>query len=128
MTKRLQAQPVVSTVSLVAFPATHSSVRSVTPEPRKPVESGLLRLCEEIAGSLLRRRLECGDTVRVIRGMRSELIRILPGCDETRAGCLVDLALELLHVKARGQFKRNALELSELIARAGNQLRNAADN
>jgi hypothetical protein len=31
-------------------------------------------------------------------------------------------------VKARGQFKRNALELSELIARAGNQLRNAADN
>ena len=128
MTKRLQAQPVVSTVSLVAFPAPNPPTRSVAPAPRQAAEGGLLRLCEEIAGVILRRRLECGDPVRVIRGMRSELIRILPGCDETRAGCLIDLALELLHVKARGQFKRNALELSELIARAGNQLRNAADN
>jgi hypothetical protein len=100
----------------------------MTPEPPKAVESGLLRLCEEIAGTLLRRRLESGDPVQVIRGMRTELVRILPGCDETRAGCLVDLALELLHVKARGQFKRNALELSELIARAANRLRDAGDN
>jgi hypothetical protein len=128
MNKRIQAQPVVSPISLVAFPARNRSDRSAAPEPRKPVESGLLRLCQEIAGSLLRRRLECGDPVRAIREMRAELVRILPECDETRAGCLIDLALELLHVKARGQFKRNALELSELIARAGNQLRDAADN
>jgi hypothetical protein len=128
MNKRIQAQPVVSPVSLVAFPTPNPSPRSVTPQPRKPVEGGLLRLCQEVAGSLLRRRLECGDPVRAVRGMRAELIRVLPGCDETRAGHLIDLALELLHVKASGQFKRNALELSELIARAGNHLRNAADN
>jgi hypothetical protein len=128
MNKRIQAQPVVSAVSLVAFPSPPPPARSMTPEPPKAVESGLLRLCEEIAGTLLRRRLESGDPVQVIRGMRTELVRILPGCDETRAGCLVDLALELLHVKARGQFKRNALELSELIARAANRLRDAGDN
>jgi hypothetical protein len=128
MNKRIQAQPVVSPISLVAFPARNRSERATTPEPRKAVESGLLRLCQEIAGSLLRRRLECGDPVRAIREMRAELVRILPECDEARAGCLIDLALELLHVKSRGQFKRNALELSELIARAGNQLRDAADN
>jgi len=128
MNKRIQAQPVVSPVSLVAFPAQNPSARSVTPEPRNAVEGGLLRLCQEIAGSLLRRRLESGDPVRAIREMRAELTRILPECDETRAGCLIDLALELLHVKARGQFKRNALELSELIARAGNRLRNTSDN
>jgi len=34
----------------------------------------------------------------------------------------------LIHVKANGQFKRNALELSELIARAGNQLREVRNN
>lgn len=128
MNKRIQAQPVVSPVSLVAFPAQNRTACAITPEPRNAVESGLLRLCQEIAGSLLRRRLESGDPVRAIREMRAELTKILPECGETRAGCLIDLALELLHVKARGQFKRNPLELSELIARAGNQLRDVADN
>lgn len=130
MNKRIQAQPVVSSVSLVAFSAAGrpSSSRSVSPDPQKAVESGLLRLCLEIAGSLLRRRLQCGDAVRAIREMRSELTRLLPDCDEARAGSLVDLALELLQVKARGQFRRNPLELSELIARAGNRLRDVADN
>ncbi len=128
MNKRIQAQPVVSPVSVVAFPARKTSARAVTPAPGNAVEGGLLRLCQEIAGSLLRRRLECGSPVAAIREMRSELMKVLPECDEKRASCLIDLALELLHVKARGQFKRNALDLSELIARAGNQLRNAADN
>lgn len=127
MKKRIQAQAVVSPSSLAPLPWKGRAAVSVRPEA-KAVENGLLRLCQEIAGSLLRRRLESGDPVRAVREMRRELTRHLPDCDEARAGWLVDLALELLHVKARGQFKRNALELSELIARAANQLRDVADN
>jgi hypothetical protein len=98
------------------------------PSPAKAVGGGLLRLCEEIAGTLLRRRLESGDAVGAVRWVRSELVAHLPDCDEARAGRLVDLALELLHVKARGRFRRNPLELSELIAYAGRQLRAPEDN
>ena len=96
--------------------------------PNKAVERGLLRLCEEIAGTLLRRRLEGGDPVEVVRRMRRDLVFHLPDCDETRAGRLVDLALELLHVKAHGRYRRNALELGELIAEAGRRLRDRRDN
>ena len=127
---RLQSKPVVSASALASTPA-----KSRIDQPlhgnlsaEKPVESGLLRLCQEIAGSLLRRHLETGDAARAVREMRRTLLQVLPGCDETRAGWIVDLALELIHVKAKGQFKRNALELSELIARAGNQLREVRDN
>lgn len=129
MNKRIQAQPVVSLSTLASTPSkSRGSAGGAGSAERKAVESGLLKLCEEIAGSLLHRRLESGDAVGAVRTMRLELTRHLPDCDATRAGWLVDLALELLHVKSKGRFKRNALELSELIARAGNQLRNVANN
>jgi hypothetical protein len=126
---RLQSKPVVSASALASTPA-KSRVNQPAPfdRPVKGLESGLLRLCEDVAGSLLRRHLETGDAARAVREMRRTLLQVLPGCDETRAGWIVDLALELIHVKAKGQFKRNALELSELIARAGNQLREVRDN
>lgn len=101
---------------------------SVPVAPAKAAERGLLRLCEEIAGTLLRRRLEGGDPVEVVRRMRRDLVLHLPDCDDSRAGRLVDLALELLHVKAHGRYRRNALELGELIAEAGRRLRDRRDN
>ncbi|MBL9156638.1 MAG: hypothetical protein JNJ70_04180 [Verrucomicrobiales bacterium] len=126
---RLQAKPVVSASALVSAPA---KSRIDRPEPSvrpgKEVESGLLRLCEDVAGSLLRRHLEINDAPQAVREMRATLLKVMPGCTEARAGWIVDLALELIHVKANGHFKRNALELSELIARAGNQLREVRDN
>jgi hypothetical protein len=126
---RLQSKPVVSASALVSAPVKSRIDRSASSDrPVKGLESGLLRLCEDVAGSLLRRHLETGDAVRSVREMRQTLLQVLPGCDETRAGWIVDLALELIQVKAKGQFKRNALELSELIARAGNQLREVRDN
>jgi len=130
MKKRIQSQPVVALSKLAILPSKSRGANSASaPRPEeKPVESGLLRLCQEIAGSLLRRRLESGDPVKAVREMRSELVKHLPDCNERRAGQLIDLALELIHVKANGSFKRNPLELSQLIARAGNQLRNVADN
>lgn len=93
----------------------------------RSVENGLLRLCEEVAGRLLKRCCEANDPERAVREMRAALMSKL-GCDGVRAGRIVDLALELLHVKAHGRFKRNPLELSQLIAFAGNQLRSVSDN
>ena len=126
---RLQAKPVVSASALVSAPVKSRIDHPVSSErPVKDVESGLLRLCEDVAGSLLRRHLEINDAAQAVREMRATLRKVLPGCTEARAGWIVDLALELIHVKANGRFKRNALELSELIARAGNQLREVRDN
>lgn len=97
------------------------------PEARR-VAGGLMKLCEEIACTLLRNLEDKGEAVAAVRATREALVTHLPDCDAERAGWLVDLALELLHVKAKGRFQRNALELSQLIARAGRQLRNLSDN
>lgn len=127
---RLQSKPVVSASTLATGPVKTriESVFSHDVSSKKPVESGLLRLCEEVAGSLLRRHLETGDAVQAVREVRACLVTALPDCDEARAGWVVDLALELMHVKAHGFYQRNALELSELIARAGKQLREVRSN
>lgn len=76
---------------------------------------------------MLRRQLETGDPVRTVREVRRCLVATLR-CDDFRAGQIVDLALELIHVKINGRYRRNPLELSQLIARAGNQLRDLRDN
>ena len=129
MKRRFLSQPVASIASPApALAACRSFAAPPHREGGKAVERGLLPLCEEIAGSLLRRKLEYADATRAVREVRAELTGRLPGCDDRRAGWLVDLALEVLHVKARGRYQRTALELSELIARAGNQLRDVADN
>ncbi len=110
-------------------------VRSFSPAlPEGKAESGekalcrgLLGLCHEIAGLILRRRMENRDAVAVRHEVRKRLVRML-SCPEERAERLIDLSLELIHVKIHGRFQRNPLELSLLIARAGNQLREAGDN
>lgn len=76
---------------------------------------------------MLRRQLETSDPGRTVREVRRCLMATLR-CDATRAGRIVDLALELIHVKINGRYRRNPLELSQLIARAGNQLRDVRDN
>ena len=94
---------------------------------RESVSSGLLGLCHEIAGLILRRQMEKNDAVAVRREVRARLVRMM-SCTEERAERLIDLSLELIHVKIHGRFQRNPLELSLLIARSGNQLRNVGDN
>ncbi len=90
-------------------------------------KSGLLAFCHEVSGLLIRRQLEVRNPQVVCRFVRSEIVRLM-SCSEERAGWIVDLSLELIHVKINGSFKRNPLELSLLIARAGNQLRRLSDN
>lgn len=96
-------------------------------EKKKSEGSGLLGLCHEIAGLLLRRYAENTAAPAVRREVKGKLMQMM-ACDAKRADHLLDLALELIHVKAKGRYKRNALELSLLIARAGDQVRNVEDN
>lgn len=91
------------------------------------VEKGLLGLCHEIAGLILRRHIEKNDAVAVRCEVRGRLVQMMQ-CSEERAERLIDLSLELIHVKIHGRFQRNPLELGLLIARAGNQLREVGDN
>lgn len=94
---------------------------------QESVRNGLLGLCHEIAGLILRRQIEKKDAVAVRSEVRARLVKMM-SCTEERAERLIDLSLELIHVKIHGRFQRNPLELSLLIARAGNQLRSVADN
>jgi hypothetical protein len=93
----------------------------------KAVEGGLLRFCHEVAGLIIRRHLSGIDPETVRLEVTERLIGLMK-CSEERAARLVDLSLELIHVKMHGKFERNPLELSLLIARAGNQLRDVSNN
>lgn len=105
------------------------SSESGNPYPQKnPVRSGLLLLCHEIAFELLRRSSETRDPISAKRSMIRELMQFLPDCDEHRARSLMELAIELIHVKVHGRFERNLLDLSELIMRADNRLREVSNN
>jgi len=108
-------------------PSAPSLVAGKQATEQESASSGLLGLCHEIAGLILRRQMEKNDAVAVRREVRARLVRMM-SCTEERAERLIDLSLELIHVKIHGRFQRNPLELSLLIARAGNQLRNVGDN
>ncbi len=109
-------------------PVNASGTSKLQRPTEEEVEGGLFRLCEEVAGTLLRRVAENSDAAAAVRAVRRDLFSHLPDCDMARAGHLIDLALELIRVKSRGRYLRNPLELSELVARAGRRLRNSSDN
>ncbi len=94
---------------------------------QESAQRGLLGLCHEIAGLILRRQMEKNDAVAVRREVRAKLVELM-SCTEDRAERLIDLSLELIHVKIHGRYRLNPLELSLLIARAGNQLREVGGN
>lgn len=98
-----------------------------TPKVLKAVEGGLLSFCHEVAGLIIRRHLSGIDPEAVRLEVTDRLVSLMK-CSEERATRLVDLSLELIHVKMHGKFERNPLELSLLIARAGNQLRDVSNN
>lgn len=100
------------------------AVRKTVPESAR---SGLLGLCHEIAGLILRRHAEGKDAVTVRREVSANLVRVM-ACPTERAERLIDLSLELIHLKVHGRYQRDALELSLLIAQAANQLRKVGDN
>jgi len=71
--------------------------------------------------------MEKNDAVAVRREVRARLMQTM-SCTAERAERLIELSLELIHVKIYGRYRRDPLELSLLIAWAGNQLREVGDN
>ncbi len=79
--------------------------------------SGLLQFCKELAGMLIRRYLVESDPAEVRRAVSRHLQRSM-NCDKSNAAYLIDLALELIHLKVHGEYCRNEIELSLLISKA----------
>lgn len=77
----------------------------------------LLRFCRELAIILLR-SYRSDEEVGELRDKLSASLMVTLNCTEKQALCLVELALELIHAKLRGSYKRTEVELSYLIATA----------
>ncbi len=78
---------------------------------------GLLQFCKELAGMLIRRYLVENDPAEVRQAVSRHLQQSMK-CDRANAAYLIDLALELIHLKVHGEYCRNEIELSLLISKA----------
>lgn len=78
---------------------------------------GLLPFCRELAGLLIRRYLIENDPAEVRRSVSRDLGKSMR-INQRSAGYLIDLALELIHLKVHGEYCRNEIELSLLISKA----------
>jgi hypothetical protein len=88
---------------------------------------GLVSLCKEIAGTLIRRYADTGDP----RGACDEVHAVLTDkldCDPDRAIAMIDLALELIRLNSYGEYRRNDLEMSLLVSKAAGHLGEAGLN
>jgi len=78
---------------------------------------GLLRFCKELSGLLVRRYLVENDPAEVRLNVSRDLQKKMR-CGKEHAGYLIDLALELIHLRVHGEYCRNEIELSLLISKA----------
>ena len=78
---------------------------------------GLLNFCKDLAGLLIRRYLVESDPAEVRRSVSQDLQKSMK-CAKTDVSYLIELALELIHLKVHGEYCRNELELSLLISKA----------
>ena len=78
---------------------------------------GLIKFCRELAVILIRRYMVENDADGLREKLCASLIATLD-CTRLQAQCLIDLALELIHAKVHGKYRRTDVELSFLIATA----------
>jgi len=108
-------------------PSVHHRPEPSAGSEERSAADDLPALCREIAGALLRRYLLTGDGAGARREIVAGLVEHLE-CERGRAEDLVDLALETIHAKSYGRYRRNLLELGMLVARAGGELRDPGAN
>jgi len=87
----------------------------------------LLSFCRELAGHLIR-RYRSGDEPAEVRATFEEELAGALECDPFQAECLVELAIEVLHVKVHGKYRRDPVELSFLIAQTTGVVREVSWN
>lgn len=88
---------------------------------------GLINFCRELSGIMIRQYSGEGDVGELRGRIESSLIATLR-CSSLQAQCLIDLALELIHARVHGQYRRTKVELSYLIATATGAVSDASSN
>jgi len=78
---------------------------------------GLIKFCRELSVILIRQYLRNEDAAGLRNRTCDSLVATLK-CSSIQAQCLIDLALELIHAKVHGKYRRSNVELSYLIATA----------
>jgi hypothetical protein len=78
---------------------------------------GLMKFCRELAVIMIRRHSSGKDAEHLRQTMTGELQATL-SCTGQQAHGLVDIALEIIHARVHGTYRRSPLELSYLIATA----------
>ena len=86
-----------------------------------------MSLCQEIAVTLLR-RTGSGEKAAVVRREIEVGLRHHLSCPERQIKAIVDLSIELIHVKSYGRYHRNALELAYLLDLCSGQIGDLESN
>lgn len=88
---------------------------------------GLINFCRELSGIMMRQYSGEGDVGELRSRLESSLIATLR-CSSLQAQCLIDLALELIHARIHGRYRRTEVELSYLIATATGAVSDVSSN
>jgi len=91
------------------------------------LSQALMSLCEEIAGTLLR-RTGAGEEAALVRREIETGLRQHLSCPDLQLKAIVDMSIELIHVKSYGRYHRNALELAYLIDLCAGQVGEMGSN
>lgn len=78
----------------------------------------LLKMCQEIAGVLIRRYL-VSDSAAEVRAEMAQGLKKSLSCTDRQAQALITLALEIIHVKSYGKYRCSPERLEKLISLAG---------
>jgi len=104
-------------LSTVSAPAKASRKDSVVRIYNATNGLGLMKFCRELALLMIRRHAGEEDACQIRQTLAAELQSEI-SCTALQAGSLIDLALEIIHVRVHGTYRRSPLELSYLIAMA----------
>ncbi|MDF1813006.1 MAG: hypothetical protein P1V20_12350 [Verrucomicrobiales bacterium] len=88
---------------------------------------GLMKFCRELSVILIRRYSIDDDAADLREALVPSLQNTL-NCSEQQAHCLIDLALEMIHAKVHGKYRRTDVELGGLIAVATGAVTDVAAN
>lgn len=88
---------------------------------------GVIKFCRELAVILVRRYAVEDDAAELRSRLCASLIATLQ-CGPSQAEALIDLALELIHSKTHGAYRRSAPDMGYLIAKASGAVRDVTSN
>lgn len=95
--------------------------------PGEKLSEALMSLCQEIAVTLLR-RTGSGEKAAVVRREIEAGLRQHLSCPDRQIEAIVELSIELIHVKSYGRYRRNALELAYLLDLCSGQAGDTVNN